>query len=57
MIKSINKDPMAVFALSNVRKVGNTKMGNEKNARKRERRTKKREKKIQGVLQCSRSGV
>ena len=54
MSKSINRDPIAVFVLSNARKAGNTKMGNEK---KSEKKRKEKERKIQGVLQCSRSGV
>ena len=42
MSKSINRDPMAVFILSNTRKAGNTKMGNKKREmRKKEERKRK----------------
>ena len=34
MSKSINRDPIAVFALSNARKAGNTKMGKNKKKEK-----------------------
>ena len=57
MSKSINRDPMAVFVLSNARKAGNTKMRNEKKEKKRRRKENKRRKKMQGVLQCSKSRV
>ena len=45
MSKSINKNPMAVFTLSNARKAGNTEMGNKKKREKKEREEQKKEKK------------
>ena len=60
MSKSINRDPIAVFTLNNMGKAGNTKIGNDKNIKKREKKNKKKEKreeKMQGVLQCSKCRV
>ena len=46
MSKSIKRDPIIVFTLSNVIKARNTKIGNKKrkNKKKRRRRTKKEKK-------------
>ena len=44
MSKSINRDPMAVFTLSNAKKAGNTEMGNEKKERKKREKNKKERK-------------
>ena len=40
MSKSINRDPIAVFTLNNMGKVGNTKMENKKKREKRKEKKK-----------------